>query len=86
MLRQSVQIFQTNPPIVKNISIVYIRELNEASNRMSVDSKRQYFYSNGVDYDMVEKYYDKVTSLNNAYEDHKGPFFLLKQKFEKHFR
>lgn len=83
MLRHSVQVFQTNPPTVKNISLVHIRELNEASIRMSIDNKRQYFYSNGVDYDMVDKYYDTVVSLNSAYQKNMNPIFLLKQKFEK---
>ena len=55
------------PNIKKNITYHEIDGLLSATKRMSNSNKREVFYSNGVDYDMVEKYYDCIKSLEKSY-------------------
>lgn len=61
------QIFQTNPPICK-VSLSCIENHIQVVRHMSYKDKCDYLYSNGIDYDMVHKYYDVVLQLNKLYE------------------
>lgn len=60
---QHPQVFQINPPICK-VSIQCIAEHLEVTRFMNYKDRNDYFYSNGIDYDNVKKYYDKVLKLN----------------------
>lgn len=57
------QVFQINPPISK-VSLTCIESHLHISRNMKYKDRYDYFYSNGIDYDMVERYYVKVVALN----------------------
>ena len=60
------QVFQSKK-VRNSITMREIEELRITSCHMSLRNKKELFYSNGVDYDKVFKYYDYVKSLNSIY-------------------
>lgn len=60
----NVQIFQINPPITQ-VTLNSIEDcLNSCSKSDTFQQRVEIFYSNGIDYDKVSKYYDYVKCLN----------------------
>lgn len=58
----SLQVFQVKTTI--KISLHDVEDALTASRKLRYDDKKNYFYSNGIDYDNVEKYYDFVMRQN----------------------
>ena len=64
----SKTIFQSNihvsPPTMQ-----YISELQDCTKQLSEQNRREFFNSNGIDYDNIKKYYDYVNYIENIYNN-----------------
>lgn len=72
-------VFQTLPHV--KVTISDIKHLKYSTKSMKLDDKINYFYSNGVDYTNVCKYYDYILMLNKLVkqdENKKNLFFDIK--------
>lgn len=65
IIHQKATVFQVKPPICK-VTYRDISDALEVSRKMSTRDKRDYFYSNGIDYDNVEKYWDHVNYIERC--------------------
>lgn len=65
------------------VTMLDIEDLLEASINMRPLEKRDYFYSNGVDYENVVRYYGKVQRLNAAYNNDNEPHWFVKWFFQQ---
>jgi hypothetical protein len=63
-------IFQVNPPITR-VTYNDINDAIDASYKLSESNKLQYFYTIGIDYDNVKKYYDYVLFIEKVYNINK---------------
>lgn len=59
----SRQIFQVNPPF-RDVSMHDVTDAFQATTNMSLNDRRGYFYTQGIDYDNVITYIGLVMSLN----------------------
>lgn len=75
-----VTVFQADSRF-EPVTMLDIEDLLDASINMRPLEKRDYFYSNGVDYENVVRYHGKVRRLNAVYEhndnDRFGVFKVL---------
>lgn len=63
----NVKIFHVNPQFI-DVSLNDIEDcLSSCTINQSHQQKQELFYSNGIDYDKVLKYYTFVKDLNNIY-------------------
>lgn len=67
-LQQQPHVFQITPPICK-VTLQCISDHLDVTRFMKYKDKVDYFYSNGVDYDNVNKYYYTILKLNNMVLD-----------------
>jgi len=65
IIRQQATVFQVKPPICK-VTYRDVSDALEVSRKMSIRDKRDYFYSNGIDYDNVVKYWDHVNYMERC--------------------
>jgi hypothetical protein len=61
------QVFQVTPPITR-ISYNDINDAIDASKKLSEKDKKEYFYSIGINYDNVKKYYNYILTLEYLYK------------------
>jgi len=67
----NVKIFHVNPQFI-DVSLNDIEDCLSSSctNNINYQQKKELFYSNGIDYDKVFKYYTFVKTLNKTYYDY----------------
>jgi hypothetical protein len=61
---QNRHVFQSNPPIVP-VTYHDISDALIASENLTHNQKKEYFYCQGIDYDNVCRYYDYVKSFED---------------------
>jgi hypothetical protein len=61
---QNRYVFQSNPPIVP-VTYHDISDALIASENLTHNQKKEYFYCQGIDYDNVCRYYDYVKSFED---------------------
>jgi hypothetical protein len=61
-ITRSRQVFQIEPALTQ-VTYDDIEDALTASQKLTVPQKREYFYSQGIDYDNVSKYYEKLRLL-----------------------
>jgi hypothetical protein len=62
------QVFQVKPPL-NNVSINDVEDVMFATANMDYKNKKDIFAANGIDYDKVDLYYNKVKQLDYLYDN-----------------
>ena len=57
------QVFQSNPPR-NTVTLLDIQDAIDATHRLDVNNRSQYFYSVGIDIDRVKNYLETVKKFN----------------------
>jgi hypothetical protein len=67
-LIENYEIFQVNPPFVK-VNLFDIEDCLASSDTLSFQERQELFYSKGIDYDKVFKYFNYINDLNKIYKN-----------------